>query len=595
MKKMSKNRLLLHGISGVVSFILVYGILKFFKVSFPFSEMMFILALFGMAFFIETAIPLINKREAVVWGIFSAVLSASLIIGNKIHYSGVPYYYPYTISDFCYLIVIGVVLFFILIDLSHFIGKYTIELSQKKIGLKFWLVAFGIIAACWLPYFIIYFPGNLSGDSYSSINQSIGITPLYNQQPVLFTLFVKVCISTGLIFGSLNFAVGCFSFAQLLCMTAILSYSVYWLAKKNLPKFIVILVLAYYVLNPVIAMYSITMWKDVFFGGWMMLLTLLIFDSIQSGGKTLLQPKGLILFSVCCLLVAFSRNNGIYVIFITLLALGIYFRKHFKVLAPVFVSIVLLTEVIQGPLYSALHIAKGGFAESVGIPLQQIGYTLKSDGKITKEQEDFINQLMPVDKFKLVYNAEYSDAIKFDPEFNNGFLEIHKMQFLKVWAEMLLPNFKSYVKAYLMQTIGYWHIGTTNWICQYGAGENDKGLQYNQHLWLQNRIQKVITNIYTIPIFRDIFSIAFMVWTAFFYCIAMMLKKRSKYIHMAMPLLAVWATMMLAVPTFCEFRYMYSFHLLLPFLVIMFFMIPKKENSPKEHAESVYIENKVLA
>lgn len=583
MEKINKKKILLHSISGALSFLITLGSFMFFKITLPFSELMFVLMFAGMAFFTETAFKVWEKKSAIVSGIFSAVISLTIVLGNKMYFWCAPYFGQYTISDIFYWAAIGLALFFILIDLLSLVQKYSIKLAfiSQKTGPKFWLIVFGVLVVCWLPYFIFFYPGNLTPDSSDSIAQAIGKTALSNHCPLLYTLFVKACIQFGMLFGDLRFGIGCFSFVQLLIMAAVLSYSVYWLAKRNLPKYVVVITAVFYALNPVIAMYAITMWKDILFGGWMLLLTLMIFDIIQSRGQLLTKPLGLVAFSLCCLLVAFGRNNGVYVDVAVLIALGIYYRKQFKVLIPVFVSVVAVITIIQGPVYNAFGIEKSEFAESVGIPLQQIGYTVKYDGHMTAEQEEFINELLPIEKIKEVYNPESPDFIKFNSEFNNQLLEKNKGKFIKVWAEMLIPNFKSYVKAYLMQTVGYWHVRTTNWICQFGVNEgNQFGLQSARHVWMQSKIRNGVKSIYYIPVVRDFFNIAFMVWTTFFCCAVLILKKQAKYIMAFAPLLAVWATMMIAVPTFCEFRYMYSFHLILPFVLISLFLIRKKDSCP---------------
>lgn len=581
MKKIINNKILLHSLSGALSFLITLGCFAFFNIPKPFSELMFVVMLAGIMFLMETAFKVGTKPIAVTSGIFSAVVALTVVIGNKIIFWGEPYYYPYTKLDILYWAAIGLALFFILTDLLYVVQKYAIkvEFVSKKAGLKSWLMLFGILVVCWLPYYILFYPANLTPDSSDSIAQAIGAAAYSNHCPILYTLFVKVCIKFGMLFGDLRFGVGCFAVVQMLIMAAILSYSVYWLAKRNLPKYVVVLATLFYALNPVIAMYAITMWKDILFSGWMLLLTLMLFDIIESGGKLLAKPWGLTAFSLCCLLVAFGRNNGIYAVVAVLIALGIYCRKQLKVLAPVFVSIVAVVGIIQGPVYSAAGIQKSEFAESVGIPIQQIGFTVKSNGRMTAEQEEFINQLLPIEKIKESYNPESPDNIKFHSDFNNQFLENNKGKFLKVWAEMLIPNFKSYVKAYLMQTIGYWHVGTTNWVCQFGIDENRFGIQSVQHAWMQNKIKTAVKGIYYIPVVRDFFSISFMVWTTFFCCAVLILKKQAKYIMAFAPLLAVWATMMIAVPTFCEFRYMYSFHLILPFALISLFLIRKKGSS----------------
>lgn len=574
-----RNKVLRHSASAILSFSIALVCFYFFNIPAPFSELLFVAAFAGLLFLIETSFEIWDKPSAVVAGIFSAVLSLTVVVGKKIRYWGAPYYGSYSTIDILYWAAIGLALFFILLNLLHFVQTHAMTRagSLPKPKFAFWLIVFGVLVVCWLPYYFVYYPGNLSPDSSDSLAQALGKAPYSNHCPILYTLLVKICVRTGMLFGDLRFGVGCFSLIQMLLMAAILSYSVYWLAKSRLPSYAVVLTGLFYALNPVIAMYAITMWKDILFSGWMLLLTLTVLDILKSDGRLLAKPRGLLLFSLCCLLVAFGRNNGIYAVAAVLAALGVHYRKRFKVLAPVFAAVVVFVAAVQGPVYNTLGIRKSEFAESVGIPLQQIGLTVKSGGRMTAAQEEFLGRLLPVEKIAQVYDAETPDSIKLDPDFNGQFLENNKGEFLKVWAEMLLPNFKYYVEAYLMQTIGYWHVETTNWVCQFGMDENQFGLQTVRHDWMQAKVKQAIESIYSVPIVRDLFDIAFMVWTAFFTCAVLLLKKRAKFIIAYAPLLAIWATMMIAAPTYCEFRYLYSFHLILPFLLVSLFVIRKKE------------------
>lgn len=529
----------------------------------------------------------LNKDKTVLnvitVAIFSALLSASFVLGQKAHLWSEPPFDSFRFADIVYWMLLAVALFFVVINALEFVYKRHMDFSPKELGFSFWLKAFGIIVFAWLPYLFIYYPGNLSGDSFNTVNQVLAIWTWGNHHPIMFTLFVNFFVELGLMFGDLNFGVACFSFAQILVMASVLSYCAYWFAKKGVSKSAIILTVTYFALDPVIAMYSITMWKDVMFAGWMVLLIMFLYDTFETEGKLLVRPRGLISISVYCFLVSFGRNNGIYIIVVVLLVLGLYFRRYYKRLVPLFLSIILSIVAIQGPLYSALGIRKGGFAESLGVPLQQIGYTLKYDGDLNTEQEAFLNQIMPIESIKSKYDPRTSDTIKFDDEFDSKFLEAQKGQFFKVWAQMLPENFSEYVKAYLMLTLGYWHIGTTGRTIQ---TEIDSGSFSSENIQIFHTYyaDKIAGSGFTENLSRILTSLgalhsnALVVWILLFYCMLMLIKKKPSYIIPVVPLITLWATMMAASPIFCELRYMYSLHLSLPFLVIAMLYSGKAEN-----------------
>ena len=68
------------------------------------------------------------------------------------------------------------------------------------------------------------------------------------------------------------------------------------------------------------------------------------------------------------------------------------------------------------------------------------------------------------------------------------------------------------------------------------------------------------------------YNIAFAVWAVLFMGVTLLLRRQYSKILPLLPLVLLWGTMLIATPTFCEFRYMYSFHLSLPVLVVYLFL-----------------------
>ena len=70
-------------------------------------------------------------------------------------------------------------------------------------------------------------------------------------------------------------------------------------------------------------MYAVTIWKDVPFGGMVLLLTLFLADVVRAGGKNLLRWQGTVHFVLLCLGTAFLRNNGLYLLVCVFLVAGV--------------------------------------------------------------------------------------------------------------------------------------------------------------------------------------------------------------------------------------------------------------------------------
>ena len=97
------------------------------------------------------------------------------------------------------------------------------------------------------------------------------------------------------------------------------------------------------------------------------------------------------------------------------------------------------------------------FREMIGVPLAQIGAVLNYDSaNLSEDESNTLNQLLPIDIWKENYRPSFADKMKFNEEFNNDWLNQHKILFLKTWAAILKDNFPIYVKAYLCHSYDYW-------------------------------------------------------------------------------------------------------------------------------------------
>ena len=67
------------------------------------------------------------------------------------------------------------------------------------------LFCIGIIFISWIPYFIIYYPGIISPDSYSQIQQVFGDLALNDHHPILHTAIIGFFVRIGvMIFKNIN-------------------------------------------------------------------------------------------------------------------------------------------------------------------------------------------------------------------------------------------------------------------------------------------------------------------------------------------------------------------------------------------------------
>lgn len=511
-----------------------------------------------------------ERRSTILGMILGGALSLCMVVGRKIVFPNKEFL-PFSILDIGWFLVLTVVFFILAMNLKLLADKADIQCfaeahPEGRKAIVIWGIGTVILLLCWLPTFLTYYPGCLTSDSLSSVYQAMGDAPLSNHHPILFTMLVKIFVMIGNAAGSISVGVGLFSLVQMSIMAGILSYGLLWLLRYKIPKLLVVFIGLYFVLSQVFPLYAISMWKDVLFSGVLFLLVLFLYDIWSSRGERLNSGKGLVYFLVLCILACFLRNNGLYVICGLLVIVAVYYRRMIKRLLPAFAAVMAFVLLIQGPVFNALGIQKSSFEEAAGIPLQQIARTVAMDGQMTEEQKAYLDQVMPLDRIKSQYDPYTSNLIKFDDSFDSDYFNQTKGEFMKVWAQMLFPNFKHYVKAYLMETQGYWHPTTKDWIVsmpEYFG--NPHGITSTD--WVQVMTGKSLKG--PIEKMADFLSIGTLFWlTAFCVGVTVLKREKGKWLF-SLPLFLLWATNMIAAPAYCEFRYMFSFALALPFVIVI--------------------------
>lgn len=154
----------------------------------------------------------------------------------------------------------------------------------KACSLKFihFLIPFFLIGCTWLICFLCYYPGTGMDDTIYIIWNSLG---MYQQHPFFYCAFIRGFYQIGLsLFHTPIAAYATITIIQLLLLDLIVSYSVY-LVRKFCGKLFYYVYILYFLVTPLIALYSITLVKDTLFAGSILLFICWI--------KTMIQYRGI--------------------------------------------------------------------------------------------------------------------------------------------------------------------------------------------------------------------------------------------------------------------------------------------------------------
>ena len=465
------------------------------------------------------------------------------------------------------------------VPLAESTAKRTALNFASTTNKKLWLTCFLVLFASYFATLLLSFPGTFSTDSYASISILQGELPWSNAHPVFYTLLIGPFVALGNAVGNMTVGLFAFSLVQLTLMAAVCSYACAWLRKMGMPLLAVFAALAFFAFNPVIARYATTMWKDVPFAMTMLLAILQLFEIALTKGSAIQSPRACIKLALLTLLTCLLRNNGIYAMAAGVVVLIAVWRKAWKWFMPM-VGAIVLAQLISGPFYTSLGIEPSPFRESVGIPIQQISAVVAEGGEMTEEQLEVFSQLVDPEAVAEVYAPYSSNFVKYHESFSDEWLNAHKKEFLQLYFEVGLKNPAIYTRAWIGATQGYWNMETHSWVVS-EAGRNlayeATGLEI-----LNGDSETNYDELRKSSFLSPLFNMGFAAWVMIALCAFRWIKGDRKLITAYIPLIALWGTMLIAAPFYCEFRYQFPIHLLLPVIFASAFFTTASNTSEEK-------------
>ncbi|MDE6087791.1 MAG: hypothetical protein K2G25_05335 [Oscillospiraceae bacterium] len=449
----------------------------------------------------------------------------------------------------------------------------------KKKKLIVFFSSFLILVLAWIPYFLYLFPGDVTADSNAEMQQAAGLMDLSNHHPIAHMFMIKIFYMLGqLLFdGNDTLSVATYSVAQMILLAAAFSYLILTLYETGVKKSVLVIVLLCYALPGYHGTYSVTMWKDIWFGGIVLMLVVTLWRILMKchTGTKQIPVYELVMFGIFGVATCLFRSNGLYAFVFLLFFQILYFlpKKQFQILV-VSVTALAAAMIIKSPIYNALGVTQPDTIESLSIPAQQISCAIRNGAELTEEQENLLSQVVDISKIPERYVPQISDSIKnlVRETDHQEFIGEHKWKFLKLWISLGLKDPDSYLQAHIDQTYGYWYPDVQYWV--YASEFRTDGFELHKENKLPEEAGELLNiwrNSYSSHHYWGLFwSIGLATWIAVFMAGAVFVKKNKSFLLLYAPFAGVFLTLLIATPVFAEFRYYYSAFTTIPVL----FLIP---------------------
>lgn len=547
-----------------------------------------------------------HDRKTVTASLISGILFALFLWSRKMLFY--QFFSPPQWHMAC-IILLGLFLFFTAMTANLYEKIKSIDfnapcapMTKKEKNLIFW-GSVVVLLLFWMPYFLYLYPGEVTADSISELNQAEGNDALSNHHPVAHTFMIKIFFDLGqFLFHDDTKALATYSVCQAVLLAMSFAYLILTLYEFGFRKRWILCAFLYYAILSYHACYSVTMWKDIWFAGIMTAFAVTlwrVFVRYEISEKP--NPK-LPLFETVMLFVmgtgvCLFRSNGLYAYLFFLVFFAWYHirKKNFR---PLITCVTALTValIIKIPVYNALHVTPPDTIESLSIPAQHIAGTLRDGAELTPEQEELLSHIVDVSRIAETYVSEISDPIKnlVRETDNQQYLQEHKLEFLKLWIDLGLKHPVSYLKAQFNQTYGYFYPDVQYWVYpDEFRNDNFKFMKESQVSEafgiILNEWRYLYSHVHYLGMF---WSVGFMTWIVIFMTSAVFTKKSKKFVLIYLPVIGVILTLMIATPVFSEFRYAYCVFTAVPLFCCIPFLntgilkenvkaLPVKEAKPE--------------
>lgn len=464
--------------------------------------------------------------------------------------------------------------FFAFWNIFSWITKKSKKIIWKPTGtfspLKVFFVSFFTMVSINLTILLLCkYPGNMTFDSIMQMRQVL-MGNYSNHHPFYHTILIKIFVSIGLrLFNNINAAVALYSSFSVLFMAATFSFSIATVAELHAPNWVVIILSLFFALMPYHIMYSFTMWKDVFFGAFVLLFVVFFF---RCNEKMSLVPLNFLGLTLSGIGICLFRSNGYFAfVFTTIIFLFLGKLRNKRILFTM-AGVLIFSFVLKHPVLNALNVVQPDIAETLSVPEQQIARDVVDHGDLTNEERELLSEVIDIDRIPQAYNPGIADPIKelVRAKGNQDYIRSHAPAFVQLYFSRLFEHPFTYLKAWIDQTKGYWNAGYPFWHWSNDVEKNNFGIyRTTQTEWLDCLVNKYLSVFENQPPFIIFLCIGFFNWLALVALFVSIIRKDKVGAMLTVPNIMIVISLLVATPVFSEFRYDYAIFCALPILLVL--------------------------
>ena len=493
----------------------------------------------------------------------------------------------------------------------HFLETHSVisngEPSNRLLRLLYrkpFLTSFITLCLFYLPFVIIFYPGNLGGDNYHQIHQAYDIdcrqgdlyapakTKLYatggggektviftrinNHHPYAHTMLLKGCLDLGnKLFHSDNAGLFLLILLQTFLTITAFSYAISTLIREfRVKTWLCAAVLLVFCLHPALHVASLHAYKE---GIYLPFYVLFICCFLRICARKRYSLPVLLVSMIGMVLL---RAEGKYMLIVLLLA-AVFAKRDVKRLVTLAVCTAVLAFAYEDVLLPYLKVAPGSVREALSTPfLQTARYVRDAGDTLTEEEIHNIDAVLALDVLAERYNPRNSDSVKIlyreeatRSDLKRYFITWFKM-FLKRPDIYILSVMDSYYAYFFPSEVNSFHLRLSKYTTWYFTQINELCSEININLYFPEElasarefVEQALLNITKKPVLDWVWRNALYNWAAIIlagYCVY---RRKPRAFLLAFPLILQILYLLVTPRGGWYDRYILSITYTLPFMI----------------------------
>ncbi len=321
-----------------------------------------------------------------------------------------------------------------------------------------------LLALCWSPYLMAFFPGTVCWDLGEMVAQFFGQRAMDTWHPVFLTWVMGVCVWLGRLFGSDNLGAALYTLLQTVALSYALSRCMELLRDLRMRRAVRLGVLLFFALTPLWGGYAQFISKDTLYTSALLLFALSVLRLLlgREGRCALRLGRECAALFGWGLLTCLIRSNGLYVILPTAVAVALFAVRG---RARLCVSAALAGAVCCALLFShallpALGVRDETSSGLYSVCFQQSARVLRDHADtVTPEEYAEIDLVLDAENLPQLYEPWISDPVKYTfRQYGQG-AEPEKQalaRYRATWLSMLQKYPLTYAEAFFAGNLSYY-------------------------------------------------------------------------------------------------------------------------------------------